>query len=256
MWTGYMTVVLSSTVYWGCPNVANVDARADISEADGVWLFSGCSSLLLPLVSGSSPNGPIVYCTSVSSDTRTFQTALLGVRIHARVLYKRRIKPKVWKMHLPRRGMMCSPWETPLCCTGTRRRFSVLGKSAKTETQVRDTLPVHAAGFLPFTLRFPEFLGPKNESSGSTRILQSAVGPDTLREAGLGSCSGEVEEAVVLGRGKWRRQIEIPTGSGCCILWLHCLFVVVFLNHYKKPTSTKSQRRKTLKQKLILPSLT
>lgn len=34
---------------------------------------------------------------------------------------------------------MCSPWGTPLCCSGTRRRFSVLGKSGggKTETSIK-----------------------------------------------------------------------------------------------------------------------
>lgn len=70
-------------------------------------------------------------------------------------------------------------------------------------------------GSCAFTLQFPEFLSPENESSWSTRILQSTVGL-TLREAGLRSRSGEVEQAVVLGRGKWRRQIEIPTGGGVC----------------------------------------
>lgn len=70
-------------------------------------------------------------------------------------------------------------------------------------------------------------------------------GPDTLREAGLGSCSGEVEEAGGLGRGKWRRQIEIAAGVESC----GCMDFSLL---HKQPTSTRSQRRKK-RLKLIYP---
>lgn len=181
-----------------------------------------CSRLVDHSTSLRPLPGPIVYCTRVSSHTGTTNTArsetVQGVITHERVWYTRRTEAKIWKTHLPRRGMMCSPWETPLCCTGTRRRFSVLGKSAKTEAQVRDKLPGHAASFLLFTPRVSDFLSPKNESSWSTRILLFPSGPDTLWEAGLGSCSGEVEAAVELGEGKWRQQ-EIPTGGVLSYGW-------------------------------------
>lgn len=49
MRTGHIIAVLSFHVSSGCLNVANVDAQADLAEAVCVWLFSACSSLLLPL---------------------------------------------------------------------------------------------------------------------------------------------------------------------------------------------------------------
>lgn len=41
--------------------------------------------------------------------------------------------------HLPRRETMCSLWETPLCCSGTRRRFSAPGKSGRRKRWLEDS---------------------------------------------------------------------------------------------------------------------
>lgn len=108
---------------------------------------------------------------------------------------------------------MCSPWETPLCCTDTRRRFSALGKSAGKITRVKGKPPAHVAVFLLLAQWFFAVNSFENDSSRSTHILQLLSGPDTLREAGLWSSSGEVEAAAAARRRKWRQQTDAHTGS-------------------------------------------
>lgn len=74
---------------------------------------------------------------------------LQSEKIHTRVWQQGTINANKSgeKGDLLRREMMCSPWETPLCCTDTRRRFSVLGKSVERITRVKGKLPAHVTGF-------------------------------------------------------------------------------------------------------------
>lgn len=129
---------------------------------------------------------------------RTFANAISGwENTHKGVATRHNKRQKSGeKGDLLRREMMCSPWETPLCCTNTRRRFSVLGKSAERITRVKGKLPAHVAVLLLFTQWFSAVISFENDSSRSTRILQLLRGPDTLLEAGLCSSSGEVEAAA------------------------------------------------------------
>lgn len=123
---------------------------------------------------------------------------------------------------LLRREMMCSPWETPLCCTDTRRRFSVLGKSAERITRVKGKLSAHISVFLMFTQWLSAVSSLENDSSRTTRILQLLSGPDSLWEAGFRSSSGEVEAAaggqsaeVTSASGSPHRSYLILTDRDC-----------------------------------------
>lgn len=170
----------------------------------GRQLMCDCSRLVIHSTSLCQElRGPIVYCPRVSSHTgsiytRTFANAISGwENTHKGVATRHNKRQKSGeKGDLLRREMMCSPWETPLCCTNTRRRFSVLGKSAERITRVKGKLPAHVAVFLLFTQWFSAVISSENDSSRSTRILQLLRGPDTLLEAGLCSSSGEVEAAA------------------------------------------------------------
>ena len=132
--------------------------------------------------------------------------------------------------------MMCSPWGTPLCCADTRRRSSAPGRSGKTGKRWLggETSSSRCGCLWCFTLRFSVSFSALKMSLLDRHAFFSvcacvcvcvfATGPDTLREAGLRSRSGEVEEAVELGRGKWRRQIRIPAAAAsaysCTVLYV------------------------------------
>lgn len=68
----------------------------------------------------------------------------------------RRLKPECVKMYSPRRGMMCSPWGTLLCCADTRRRSSAPGRSGKTAKRwlEGETSSSRCRCLWCFTLRF------------------------------------------------------------------------------------------------------
>lgn len=152
---------------------------------------------------------------------------LQGEKIHTRVWQQSTINTKKSgeKGDLLRREMMRSPWETPLCCTDTRRRFSVLGISAERITRVKGTLPAHVVVFLPFTQWFSAVISFENDSSRSTRILKLLRGPDTLREAGLCSSSGEGRAAPGGGSPDVTSHTRTQTlqRSGLIVAYSDCL---------------------------------
>lgn len=97
MRTGYNIVVLSFHASSGCPNVANVDAQADLAEADGAWLFSACSSLLLPL-SGARPLMDPLFIVPVSPLIAThFKQHSLAFQCTAGCGVNARLSPKSGK---------------------------------------------------------------------------------------------------------------------------------------------------------------
>lgn len=100
----------------------------------------GSESSLLPLPVGLSLRplrGPIVYCVTLEmcKILRSFFIFLIKCWMH------------VWSVclwgyfmeNLPLRETKCSLWETPLCCSSTRRRSSVLGRSGITKMPMRNT---------------------------------------------------------------------------------------------------------------------
>lgn len=99
-----------------------------------------CSRLLIHSsslsVRGSVPplHGRIVHCLLLNMQTLRFIQLLYVVKWLQSPLRTPKINPRGYS---PRRGKPCSPSETLLCCSGTRRRSSVLGKPEKTETLVR-----------------------------------------------------------------------------------------------------------------------